>query len=87
MEAHELDAPYLQPVPDDQAHSPLKFSSIRRYRKQAHHVVSQTVVEVGLFSDLGLCQEHEVEADDLVHPDGLGKHEPLSVADVVGPNG
>ena len=87
MEARRLDAPSLWSVLEDQACSPLCSASFRHDRWQLHHVVTQPAVAIGLVSDFGLRQYHQVEADGIYFPDGLCEPRSPDVADVEGPEG
>ena len=87
VEARRLDAPSLWSVLEDQACSPLCSASFRHDRWQLHHVVTQPAVAIGLVSDFGLRQYHQVEAADLYRPNGLLNLEPRSIAYIEVPDG
>ena len=50
-------------------------------------LLTQPVVTLRMFGDLGIRQDHDVEATNLYRPDGLRDPKSPSVAEVESPNG
>ena len=58
VESRQLYVSALGSALDDHAHSTLRAARRRHDNRRAHPVVSQTVVEISLVGDLGLCHNH-----------------------------
>ena len=58
VEAHWLYAPALGPIPDNQAHSPLRAAIHCRGLQQEHHVVSQPIAEISLVFAHGIYKNY-----------------------------
>ena len=87
MEAFQLHDPYLGPLSDQKAHSPLRAAVICGERWRTHHVIAQTVLKIRLAGNLVLGHYHDAEAAELDHPHVLTEAKALDIADVVGTKG
>ena len=83
--ARQIKDTALRSLPENHTHY-LLFISIRcQDRLQAQHLVSHTVVTIHLVGDLGLCQNHYVEATNPFCLDGLCDTGSPDIMDVVVP--
>ena len=87
MKARRLNAPSFWSVLYNQYHSRLRSISLYVGHWKAYQVITQPVVTLRMFGDLGIRQDHDVEATNLYRPDGLRDPKSPSVAEVESPNG